>query len=42
MPSTTSAARASVDPSALGPHIRVRGHGVLAFAACGREQHVAG
>ncbi|TDB87609.1 HEAT repeat domain-containing protein [Actinomadura sp. KC216] len=35
--STSFAARASVDPSALGPRTRVRGHGVLALTACGRE-----
>jgi hypothetical protein len=34
---TMVAARASVDPSALGPHTRVEGHGVLALTACGRE-----
>ncbi|KAB2344408.1 HEAT repeat domain-containing protein [Actinomadura rudentiformis] len=33
----TVAARASVDPGALGPHTRVEGHGVLALTVCGRE-----
>ncbi|MEU9019104.1 HEAT repeat domain-containing protein [Actinomadura sp. NPDC048394] len=32
------AARASVDPSALGPGTRVEGHGVLALTATGREE----
>ncbi|MFB4306772.1 HEAT repeat domain-containing protein [Actinomadura sp. GTD37] len=35
---TTFAARASVDPSTLGPETDVQGHGVLALTACGREQ----
>jgi hypothetical protein len=34
----TIAERASVDPSQLGPHIRVEGHGVLARTARGRRQ----
>ncbi|MGP4024015.1 HEAT repeat domain-containing protein [Actinomadura sp. 3N407] len=34
---TTFAARASVDPSALGPHTRVDGHAVLALTPHGRE-----
>ncbi|WP_396454989.1 HEAT repeat domain-containing protein [Actinomadura sp.] len=34
---TTFAARASVDPSSLGRQTEVRGHGVLALTACGRE-----
>ncbi|MGI5325334.1 HEAT repeat domain-containing protein [Actinomadura nitritigenes] len=32
------AARASVDPSALGPGTRVEGHGVLALSVRGREE----
>ncbi|WP_433473776.1 HEAT repeat domain-containing protein [Spirillospora sp. CA-142024] len=34
---TTVAARASVDPAALGPATDVQGHGVLALTPCGRE-----
>ncbi len=33
---TTFAARASVDPSALGPKTDVQGHAVLALTPCGR------
>ncbi|AOR35657.1 hypothetical protein BFF78_35390 [Streptomyces fodineus] len=37
------AARLSVDPGALGPHVRTSGQGVLALTACGREHgHPAG
>ncbi|URM95466.1 HEAT repeat domain-containing protein [Actinomadura madurae] len=35
---TTVAARASVDPSALGPETDVQGHGVVALTPCGRER----
>ena len=34
---TDIAARVSVDPSGLGPHVHMEGHGVLALTACGRE-----
>ncbi|MGA5818047.1 HEAT repeat domain-containing protein [Kitasatospora sp. NPDC094028] len=37
------AARLSVDPGGLGPHLAVTGHGVLALTACGRRHgHPAG
>lgn len=32
---TTVAARASIDPSSLGPHTRVSGKPVIALTACG-------
>ncbi|WP_339154961.1 HEAT repeat domain-containing protein [Actinomadura luteofluorescens] len=40
---TTFAARASVDPSALGPRTSVQGHAVLALTSCGlRHGHPPG
>lgn len=34
---TTVAARASVDPGALGPHTRAEGRAVIALTSCGRD-----
>lgn len=34
------AERTSVNPATLGPHTRVRGHGVLALTECGRENGI--